>query len=117
MTAVEPFGVLLRRLRVERGLSQNELARRAGVDPAYVNRLERAGPGPNIGRQIVLSLAEALEMSYAERDRLLFVAGLAPETDWQTRAEDAEAALHIISDAVGVLASAVEPTLLRRRTS
>ena len=37
MVEAHPFGALLRSLRVRMGLSQNQLARRAGVDPAYVN--------------------------------------------------------------------------------
>ena len=37
-----PFGVALRQARVRAGLSQNALARRAGIDPAYVNRIEAA---------------------------------------------------------------------------
>lgn len=122
--SAETFGAMLRRLRIERGLSQNQLSIAAGIDPAYVNRLERAGEiktsGKVIketipGRSIMLSLAEVLDLSYAERDRLLFVAGLAPETDWQTRCEDIEAALQTVRDAVAVLSTAVEPTLLRSR--
>lgn len=112
----ETFGQMLRRLRIERGLSQNELARRAGCDAAYVNRFERVGPGAMVGRAIVLSVADALEMSYAERDRLLFVAGLAPCEDWQTRAEDAEVKLDVIREAIGVLTTTVEPIDFVRRT-
>jgi transcriptional regulator with XRE-family HTH domain len=112
----ETFGQLLRRVRAERGFSQNELARQAGIDPAYVNRLERLGPGRMLGRQIALALAMALEMSYAERDRFLFTAGLSPETDWQARCEDAEAALQSVRDALGLVPDAAAPTVLRRRT-
>lgn len=124
----ETFGAMLKRLRIERGMSQNELARSSGVDPAYVNRLERAGEqlasGKTIkqhlpGREIMLGLAESLDLSYAERDRLLFIAGLAPEIDWQARCEDAEAVIHTIrgavGEAVGVLNGAVEPTMIRSR--
>lgn len=120
----ETFGAMLRRLRVERAISQNELARSAGADPAYVNRLERAGEqqaGGKVirfsvpGRDIVLALADAMDLSYAERDRLLFLAGLAPEIDWQARCEDAEAALQTVREAVGALTTAVEPTFIRSR--
>lgn len=121
----ETFGQMLRRLRIERALSQNELARQAGVDAAYVNRLERAGePHPNGGaikrhlpsREIILALAAVLDLSYAERDRFLFCSGLATDTDWQSRCEDAEAALQLVRDAVGALNTAVEPIDIRRRT-
>jgi transcriptional regulator with XRE-family HTH domain len=124
--SAETFAAMLRRLRVERGLSQSALAGAAAMDSAYVNRLERAGEtqasGKVIkltmpGRDFVLALALALDLSYAERDRMLFVAGLAPELDWQTRAEDAEAALQAVREAVGAISAAVEPTLLRTRSA
>lgn len=85
------FGALLRYLRIMTGMSQNQLARRGGVDPAYVNRLERANPETTSlpSRKVVFSLygalrAEALEvhMHIGEQDleRLLVAAGLVPET-------------------------------------
>jgi transcriptional regulator with XRE-family HTH domain len=74
------FGTLLRSLRVRAGLSQNLLARRAEIDPAYVNRLERApADSPNLPRrQVVLRLAAALELGPVDRDRLLVACGLVP---------------------------------------
>lgn len=101
MTA-ETFGAMLRRHRIKAALSQNELARQAGCDPAYVNRLERGLTQNKSGRlhlpnrTIVLAFAEVLDVSQAEADRLLYAAGLAPQADWQTRAEAAEAKLDII---------------------
>lgn len=75
------FGPLLRDYRVRVGLSQNQLARRAGIDPAYVNRLERSGPDGGVPRRrIVLSLAAALELGPVDRERLLIAAGLCPES-------------------------------------
>ncbi len=74
------FGALLREYRVRIGLSQNLLARRAGIDPAYVNRLERApvdGAVPR--RRVVLELAGALDLGPVDRERLLVAAGLCPE--------------------------------------
>jgi hypothetical protein len=44
-------------------------------------------------------MAEVLDISQAEADRLLFAAGLAPQADWQTRAQAAEAKLDIIRQA------------------
>src|SRR5215216_7177837 len=77
-----PFGSLLRTLRVRIGLSQNQLARRAGVDPAYVNRLERAPPESSSlpSRKVVLALAESLEAGPVDVERLLVAAGLCPES-------------------------------------
>ncbi len=75
------FGGLLRDFRVRVGLSQNQLARRAGIDPAYVNRLERSGPdGAVPRRRVVLDLATALELGPVDRERMLVAAGLCPES-------------------------------------
>jgi len=76
-----PFGALLRSLRVRSGLSQNQLARRAGVDPAYVNRLERASPTSSSlpSRKVVLALADTLDAGPVDVERLLVAAGLCPE--------------------------------------
>jgi transcriptional regulator with XRE-family HTH domain len=76
-----PFGALLRSLRVRSGLSQNQLARRAGVDPAYVNRLERASPSSSSlpSRKVVLALADTLDVGPVDIERLLVAAGLCPE--------------------------------------
>src|SRR5215469_611566 len=48
----------LRRLRVERGLSQENLAADAGIDRTYVSRLERGLENPTIA--ILEQLADAL---------------------------------------------------------
>jgi transcriptional regulator with XRE-family HTH domain len=98
----EPFGRLVRARRAALGLSQNGLARLAGVDPAYVNRMER-DQRVVPGRAVILALADALELDDRETDRLLYAAGLAPVTDWQARAERAEAALETVRDALAVL--------------
>ena len=82
VTMGSPFGLLLRSLRVRVGLSQNQLARSAGVDPAYVNRLERA-PAESTAlpsRRVVLSLGEALDAGPVDVERLLVAAGLCPES-------------------------------------
>lgn len=79
---VHPYGVLLRALRFEANLSQAALSRLASIDPAYVNRLERAAPtSTNIpSRKVTLLLAEALNASDADTERLLMAAGHAPES-------------------------------------
>jgi transcriptional regulator with XRE-family HTH domain len=93
------FGWTLRTRRIEAGLSQSGLARRAGIDPAYVNRMERGSRG-GLRRTIALALAAALELGPAETDRFLFAAGLAPEVDWQSRVEDVELRLRQVVSAV-----------------
>lgn len=92
---MESFGQMLRRLReartmltplqhgnpssnlCERQLSQNELANRAGFDPALVNKLE-AGKGWHPKRETVERLAEALQLDDVSTCRLLITAGYWP---------------------------------------
>jgi transcriptional regulator with XRE-family HTH domain len=54
----------LRRLRVGQGLSQETLAADAGVDRAYVGRLERELENPSIG--LLDRLAKALSAHLSE---------------------------------------------------
>jgi transcriptional regulator with XRE-family HTH domain len=104
---VTQFGRLVRTYRFKRGLSQNGLARLAGIDPVYVNRMERDPLGAP-SRTVVLSLAGVLDMNDRETDRLLYAAGLAPETDWQSYAERVEAALEMVRGALAVLDTPTE---------
>jgi transcriptional regulator with XRE-family HTH domain len=100
MADTHPFGALLRSLRVRMGFSQNQLARMAGVDPAYVNRLERA-PAESTSlpsRKVVMALAEAVEAGPVDVERLLVAAGLCPESivrlgGWDQSLGDIAAAL------------------------
>lgn len=90
------FGRLLAARRRAAGLSQNELARKAGIDPAYPNRLEhgtlnQAGKPSRPSREIVLALALALGLDRSDTDRFLYASDHAPLTDWQTRYEQLEA--------------------------
>jgi transcriptional regulator with XRE-family HTH domain len=75
---VSEFGERLRRERVAAGLSQNELGRRAGVNPGTINRLETGERAPT-GRDQALALAEALGLPPAGRDQLLAAAELLPD--------------------------------------
>lgn len=58
------FGAVVRRLREERGLTQDELAERAGVSGTYVGFVERGDNVPTL--TIVLQLAKALGIRAAE---------------------------------------------------
>lgn len=72
------FGERLRAARLAGGLSQNEMGRRAGINPGTINRLETSERAPT-GPEQVQALAEALGLPPAERDRLLAAAGFLPE--------------------------------------
>lgn len=87
-------------------MSQNELARHAGCDPAYINQLERskAKKPPVVGRGIVLAIANALELDDDDTDRLLFAAGLAPTRDWQAIANDPLHRVQALKKAMGDIA-------------
>lgn len=76
---MDRFDELMRGFRQAAGLSQNELARRAGVDPAYVNRMER--PSGPIPRPAVLNaLISALEIDATSTERILVSAGYCPQS-------------------------------------
>jgi transcriptional regulator with XRE-family HTH domain len=70
------FSQALRERRVSRRLSQLELALRAGTTQRYLSFLETGRSGP--GRDIVIRLAESLELPLRERNDLLVAAGFAP---------------------------------------
>src|SRR5688500_9100048 len=74
------FADQVRQARLRVGLSQHALARRAGIDPAYVNRIEAAPrDAPVVPRRAVVeSLSTALDLTRLETDRLLLSAGMAP---------------------------------------
>src|SRR5438552_6236142 len=74
------FGAAVRALRQKAGLSLNELARRAGVDPAYIHRIEARGARrpPLPRRAVVQSIASALGSTMRQTDHLLALAGHAP---------------------------------------
>src|SRR5258708_10233736 len=74
------FGATVRALRLQAGLSLNELARRAGVDPAYIHRIEsRTAQRPPLPRRpVVAAIAAALGSDAQQTDQLLALAGHTP---------------------------------------
>jgi transcriptional regulator with XRE-family HTH domain len=69
-------GPLLRQWRQRRHLSQLDLALEAGVSPRHVSFLETGRSKPS--QQMVLHLAEQLDVPLRERNSLLLAAGYAP---------------------------------------
>lgn len=72
------FGAKLKAYRERAGMSQNALARAAGLNPATINRMEkgeRSGSNP----ELVEKICDALGLTGADRDDLLGSAGHLPD--------------------------------------
>jgi transcriptional regulator with XRE-family HTH domain len=70
------FGDLLRHWRAARRTSQLDLASVAGTTPRYVSFVETGRAQPS--REMVIRLAQALDVPLRERNGLLLAAGFAP---------------------------------------
>lgn len=55
------FGLVIKKYRLEAGLSQEELAELAGLHRTYVSLLERGQRNPSL--EVILSLGKALKKS------------------------------------------------------
>jgi transcriptional regulator with XRE-family HTH domain len=77
-TAYESFRMRLRALRVERGLTQSDLADRVGVSFSTISEIERGQRIDVPSRSFVVDLETALDLE--QRD-LLVAAGYAPEAN------------------------------------
>ncbi|MGQ9498368.1 MAG: helix-turn-helix domain-containing protein [Desulfotomaculales bacterium] len=64
MDAKKVFGQNVRRLRKRRGISQEELADRAGLHRTYIGSVERGER--NISLENIVAIARALDVSLAE---------------------------------------------------
>uniref|UniRef100_UPI00097CB2D1 helix-turn-helix domain-containing protein n=1 Tax=Pelomonas sp. KK5 TaxID=1855730 RepID=UPI00097CB2D1 len=71
-----PFGAHLRHWRLQRRLSQLDLAEEAGISTRHLSYVETGRAAPS--REMVLRLAERLEVPLRERNALLVAAGFAP---------------------------------------
>ena len=58
------FGATVRGLRVERGIAQESLAHRAGIERSHMGKIERGTHMPTLA--IIFKIAGALECSVAE---------------------------------------------------
>jgi transcriptional regulator with XRE-family HTH domain len=81
-TASNPAGVLLRQWRDIRGKTQLDLSFDAGVSQKHISFVERGRSIPS--RQMLLDLAQALDVPLRERNDLLMAAGYAPVYSDQT---------------------------------
>ena len=100
----DAVGVLLRDWRQRRRLSQLELALEAGVSARHLSFVEtgRSRPSP----EMVLHLADRLDVPLRERNQLLLAAGYAPRYGARSL-DDPEMAA--VRDALGRLLAAHEP--------
>jgi len=57
------IGMTLKRLRLEKGLSQNKLAKLSGIDQGYITRLEKSANGHRISLATLKSLAKGLDVA------------------------------------------------------
>jgi transcriptional regulator with XRE-family HTH domain len=74
--AMRPFGEHLRHWRLRRRMSQLELANEADISTRHLSFVETGRSSPS--REMVLRLAERLDVPLRERNALLVAAGYAP---------------------------------------
>jgi transcriptional regulator with XRE-family HTH domain len=55
------LGAAIRRVRLDRGMSQEELAHQCGIDRAYMSSIERGQQNPGIAS--IIGVARALELT------------------------------------------------------
>lgn len=103
-TETSPFGSVLRHWRTLRGQSQMALGLCAGVSTRHVSYLETGRAQPS--RDMVLTLAQALDVPLRERNQWLTAARYAPL--YRETPLDAPA-LGPVRDALQLLLSATEP--------
>src|SRR5580658_4052784 len=84
-SAPPAFGMLLRRWRQHRRLSQLELAETADSSTRYLSTLETGRSTPS--RDMVLRLADFLDVPLRERNAMLLAAGYAPSFEERGLAE------------------------------
>lgn len=97
-------GEVLRGWRARRRVSQLELALAVGVSARHLSFVETGRSGAS--RELLLALAEQLEMPLRERNALLLAAGYAPRYAESDLGDDALGAVH---EAVEQLLTAHEP--------
>jgi len=100
----ETFGELLRRWRQRRRVSQLDLAIEAGVSSRHISFLETGRALPS--REMVMKLAEELDIPLRHRNRLLVAAGFAPVFA-EREVRDPE--MRAVREALGTILAGHEP--------
>jgi transcriptional regulator with XRE-family HTH domain len=93
MTTQVPFGVLLRRWRERRRMTQGDLAYAANSSTRHLSCLETGRAKPS--REMVIRLADFLEVPLRDQNALLMAAGFAPAFQERPLAELASARIAI----------------------
>ena len=79
---MQTFGDLLQQRRIEAGLSQNALARAAGIDPTHLNRVERDKQGrPRTSTVLKLVRGFGWSLTDEQAQQLLRAAGISEVRD------------------------------------
>src|SRR5437868_9399941 len=97
-------GTLLREWRQRRRLSQLDLALEAGISTRHLSFVETGRSRPSA--EMVMHLADELEVPLRERNQLLLAAGYAPQ--YAARALD-DPEMAQVRDALGRVLSGHEP--------
>src|SRR5215472_15644132 len=116
-SGTESFGALLRAFRGRMGLTQEELAERAGLHAQEISQLER-GVVRSPRSTTVEFLAEALKLDTYERAMFVAAARGEPASAAPIPASDSELAQRFpvgVTDAEALLASMPTDTVPRRR--
>jgi len=101
---LEAAGEILRRWRMLRKISQMDLALEIGVSPRHLSFVETGKSRP--GRELVLRIAQFLNLPYRQRNAFLMAAGYAPEF----RGESLESPeMEIVREAINQLLANHEP--------
>ena len=82
----DTFGLVLRRMRVSKGLTQRAIARAIGMDFAYFSRLESDVLASLPTRATIEKIADAMQCTAVEQAELLAAAGRVSE-EMQQRPE------------------------------
>lgn len=104
MPGPSSFGVHLRQWRRQRRLSQLGLASEAGISQRHLSFIESGRAAPS--REMVLRLADHLEVPLRERNALLAAAGYAPTYPIRAMSDPA---LTAARDAIDLILKAHEP--------